>query len=226
MAGLENKAMSSIRCMASSLLGVEFATSSRVFRGGGTSYVRFQNINIARCSIYVVGRNGARQLSTATDPGRRWVSNVVRGCPATGVSLDERSVSPLPLFSGCLLEGDGVMFVWQLSSELQQSMHDRMCELRPGGDTAGGGVGHGTGDGMRGSSNSGSDGSSAGALAKVKVLINITVHPRSSLLSSQAEILSRAPEREIRHWYLAKIDASARPHVGRNDMKLSRYRYI
>lgn len=29
------------------------------------------------------------------------------------------------------------MFVWRLSSELQQSMHDRMCELRPVSATTG-----------------------------------------------------------------------------------------
>lgn len=36
-----------------------------------------------------------------------------------------------------LRKGDGVMFVWRLSPELQQSMHDRMCELRPEGATTG-----------------------------------------------------------------------------------------
>ncbi|CAM9720676.1 unnamed protein product, partial [Laminaria digitata] len=33
--------------------------------------------------------------------------------------------------------GDGVMFVWRLSSELQQSMRERMCELRPGAGSGG-----------------------------------------------------------------------------------------
>lgn len=33
--------------------------------------------------------------------------------------------------------------MWRLSSELQQSMRDRMCELRPGGKTAASGGGCG-----------------------------------------------------------------------------------
>lgn len=47
------------------------------------------------------------------------------------------------------------MFVWRLSSELQQSMHDRMCELRPEGATTGssGGIDT-TGDGGRGAATS------------------------------------------------------------------------
>lgn len=43
--------------------------------------------------------------------------------------------------STSVFAGDGVMFVWRLSSELQQSMRDRMCELRPGGETPVSGVG-------------------------------------------------------------------------------------
>ncbi|CBJ30084.1 conserved unknown protein [Ectocarpus siliculosus] len=53
--------------------------------------------------------------------------------------------------------GDGVMFVWRLSSELHESMRDRMCELRPGGETAGGGSIRGTRDGGRGGSTLSSD---------------------------------------------------------------------
>ncbi|CAM9937562.1 unnamed protein product [Ectocarpus sp. 6 AP-2014] len=53
--------------------------------------------------------------------------------------------------------GDGVIFVWRLSSELHQSMRDRMCELRPGGETAGGSSIRGTRDGGRGGSTLSSD---------------------------------------------------------------------
>lgn len=61
------------------------------------------------------------------------------------------------------------MFVWQLSQELQQAMHDRMCELRPGGDTAGGDARHGGGgEGARGSSDSNREPISDVPLAKVK----------------------------------------------------------
>ncbi|CAM9266437.1 unnamed protein product [Ectocarpus sp. 12 AP-2014] len=53
--------------------------------------------------------------------------------------------------------GDGVMFVWRLSPELHQSMRDRMCELRPGGETTGGSSIRGTRDGGRGGSTLSSD---------------------------------------------------------------------
>lgn len=49
------------------------------------------------------------------------------------------------------------MFVWRLSSELHQSMRDRMCELWPGGETAGGSSIRGTSDGGRGGSTLSSD---------------------------------------------------------------------
>ncbi|CAM9760576.1 unnamed protein product [Ectocarpus fasciculatus] len=49
------------------------------------------------------------------------------------------------------------MFVWRLSSELQQSMRDRMCELRPGGEMAGGSSTRRTSDGARGDSTLSSD---------------------------------------------------------------------
>lgn len=49
------------------------------------------------------------------------------------------------------------MFVWRLSSELQQSMRDRMCELRPGGETTGGSSSRGTSDGGCGGSTLSSD---------------------------------------------------------------------
>lgn len=70
------------------------------------------------------------------------------------------------------LKGDGVMFVWRLSSELQQSMQDRMCELRPAGATTrSGGIGT-TGDSVGGTSECHSSGSSGrptvAAAAKVR----------------------------------------------------------
>lgn len=150
-------------------ISLRFSRPKRVISGGdGASYVR--------------GHYGDKLYHTS------WAEMKLVGPPRSPTQVDGKctayfavalllachrmSVPYQPFFClspDCLQKGDGVMFVWQLSSELQQSMHDRMCELRPGGDTAGGSVSHGNGDGVRGDSNSASEGISDSAIAKVKV---------------------------------------------------------